>query len=72
MIIHIIIWLIEVYLLCGIVFAVPFLITGLSVIDENAAGSKFGFRLIILPGTIVFWPFLLRKWLVATKEPSND
>jgi len=49
------------------VFAVPFVIKGVTRIDENAVGSKWGFRLIIIPGSIVFWPLLLRKWLKAHK-----
>lgn len=36
--------------------------------DETAHGAGIGFRLIILPGTLVFWPVLLRKWRMKKKE----
>jgi len=72
MVIEILIWTVGLYLLCGLVFAVPFLIRGVLVIDEGTAGTKWGFRLIILPGTVILWPFLLRKWLIISKEHSND
>ncbi len=56
------------YLICGLVFAIAFLIKGIAVVDEGAHGSGIGFRLIILPGVIVFWPLLLKKWIKAKKE----
>ena len=55
------------YLLAGLVFAIPFVIKGVAVIDEGARGSSWGFRLIIIPGVTVFWPVLLNKWLHASK-----
>jgi len=56
------------YLLCGLVFAIAFLVKGITVIDEAAHGSTVGFRIIILPGVIVFWPFLLRKWIANKRK----
>lgn len=64
----IILALIGLYLVAGLVFAIPFLLKGVTVIDEGAIGSKWSFRLIILPGTIVFWPLLLRKWIKIKKK----
>ncbi|HXL58364.1 MAG TPA: hypothetical protein VN958_19010 [Chitinophagaceae bacterium] len=59
----------AIYLACGFVFMIPFIIKGVDVIDEGAHGSSIGFRIIIIPGTIVFWPVLLRKWM--KKAPPN-
>ena len=70
MIIAVIISIIGLYILCGILFAIPFLIKGVTTIDEGAHGSKLGFRIMILPGTIIFWPVLLKKWINAKKK--ND
>jgi hypothetical protein len=53
---------IAVYLFAGIVFTIFFLAKGLSKIDEGVHGSSWGFRIIIIPGCIVFWPLLWRKW----------
>lgn len=70
MIIQLIILIVGLYLLCGILFAIPFITKGVTVIDEGAAGTNFSFRLIILPGTIVLWPLLLSKWI--NKKKKND
>jgi hypothetical protein len=51
------------YLLLGVLFVVPFLIKGLTKVDEEALGGTFGFKIIIIPGVIVFWPVLLKKWM---------
>jgi hypothetical protein len=66
-IVHIILLTVVVYLAAGLVFAIPFVVKGVTKIDKGAAGSSWGFRLIILPGTIVFWPWLLKKWLKTLK-----
>jgi hypothetical protein len=62
---------IALYLTTGFLFAIPFLIKGVTSIDEGAHGSSWGFRVIIIPGTIVFWPFLLRKWIRANKMKKS-
>jgi len=50
------------YLIAGVLFAIFFLGKGIQKVDTTAHGSGWGFRLIILPGTIVLWPVLLNKW----------
>jgi len=68
MVVQIIIWIVEIYILCGILFAVPFIIKGVTEVDEGTHGTKLGFRLIIIPGTIMFWPLLLSKWIKNNKK----
>ena len=63
--------IVAVYLFAGLVFAIPFVIKGVAKIDEGAHGSKWGFRIIIIPGTIVFWPFLLKKWMKSHNRPAG-
>lgn len=53
----------AVYLIAGLLFAIPFVVSGVNKIDEGAHGSSIGFRIIIIPGVIVFWPVLLKKWM---------
>ena len=66
-----------IYLALGVFFAIPFLMKGLNKIDEGAHGSTIGFKIIIIPGVIVFWLVLLSKWIKDngnhedTKAPSN-
>ncbi|MEM8901122.1 MAG: hypothetical protein AAGC85_23635 [Bacteroidota bacterium] len=57
--------IILVYLLLGILFAIPFLIIGIHKVDEAAKGGSFWLRLILFPATIFFWPTLLRKWIAS-------
>ena len=64
MVINIILFVVEVYLAAGLLFSIPFAVKGVTAIDpDGAGGTKWGFRLIIVPGTIIFWPVLLWKWI---------
>jgi hypothetical protein len=67
MIVSIILTIIAVYLVAGFLFSILFILKGVTKIDEGAHGATWGFRIIIIPGTIVFWPFLLKRWINATK-----
>lgn len=58
-------WLPGIYLGAGFIFAIFFVLKGVSAMDEGAAGAGWGFRLIILPGSILLWPYLFRKWIRA-------
>ena len=71
MIIEILTAIVAIYLACGLLFTIPFITKGVTDIDEGAIGSSIGFRIIIIPGTIVFWPFLLKKW-IGTKISRHD
>ena len=60
------------YAACGAAFAVPFVVRGLSKIDPMGAGSSWSFRLLILPGTVVFWPLLLVRWAAGSMAPPVE
>ena len=64
--------LMGVYLLCGLAFAVPFVLAGAGSIDPHAAHGTWGFRLLIIPGTILLWPLLARRWLKGVHEPPAE
>jgi hypothetical protein len=58
-----------IYLGCGFLFAIPFVIKGVRTVDPGGASNAgWGFRLIIIPGVIVFWPLLLKKWIKARDD----
>jgi hypothetical protein len=61
--VEIILIIVAIYLFLGVLFVVPFLVKGLTKVDEGSHGGSIGFKIIIIPGVIVFWPALLRKWL---------
>jgi len=69
--IEIVLIIVSIYLLLGVLFVIPFLIKGLTKVDEGARDGTIGFKIIIIPGVIVFWPLLLRKWVKANQRPSN-
>jgi hypothetical protein len=67
MILIIILSIVVLYCIAGFVFAIPFVIKGVDKIDEGAHRSTIGFRIIIVPGVIIFWPVLLKKWIRISK-----
>jgi hypothetical protein len=58
------------YLVAGFVFAIAFVSKGIYQVDGGAHGTGFGFRLIIIPGIMVFWPMLLKKWMAKNKRTT--
>jgi hypothetical protein len=63
---------VGIYLACGLVFAIPFALVGVKRIDPHAAHGKWGFRLLIVPGTTALWPLLLRRWMSGVHEPPEE
>ena len=47
----------------GFVVAILFLAFGLGRVDVAAKDTGLFFRLIILPGIVLLWPFILWRWL---------
>jgi hypothetical protein len=70
--INILLVMVVAYLGGGLIFSVPFILKGVTKIDEGAENSGWGFRIIIIPGTIVFWPYLLKRWRKAKNKITND
>ena len=64
--------LLGVYLACGLVFAVPFVFGGVNRVDPHARRGSWGFRLLIVPGTMAIWPLLLRRWAQGIHEPPEE
>ena len=57
--------IVSIYMVLGVLFVIPFLVKGLTKVDKGAHGGTIGFKIIIIPGVIVFWPLLLRRWIKA-------
>ncbi len=60
------------YLTSGLLFAIPFALVGVKRIDPHATRGSWGFRLLVIPGTMAFWPLLLRRWAAGVKEPPEE
>jgi hypothetical protein len=61
-----------IYLLCGVIFAIPFVLVGVGKIDPHAAHGSWGFRILILPGTTLLWPLLAKRWRQGIHEPPEE
>ena len=68
----IILYIVLVYLLTGMLFAVVFLVKLIHTLDDAVSLSPWTFRLIIFPGCVVMWPVLLRKYMKARKSSRHD
>ena len=64
--------LLGTYMACGLVFAIPFVLVGVKKIDPHAAHGSWGFRLLVIPGAMAFWPLLLRRWASGVHEPPEE
>jgi hypothetical protein len=62
---------VALYMGVGALFALAFLLLGLTRIDHGAKGAGLGFRLMILPGLIALWPLMLIRWL-SGGQPHGD
>ncbi|MFM9910049.1 MAG: hypothetical protein ACKVOW_11895 [Chitinophagaceae bacterium] len=72
MIVTIVLFFSLIYLAAGFIFAIAFLIKGIRKVDENIHGSSKGFFFVIIPGVMVFWPFLLKKWMQASRNKHKQ
>jgi hypothetical protein len=64
--------LLGAYLVCGLIFAIPFTWDGVKKIDPHATHGSWGFRVLIVPGTMAFWPILLRRLSTGLHEPPEE
>jgi len=64
-------WLVNVliaYGALGALFAAAFVTRGIGRVDPAAKGTGAGFRLIVLPGSVVLWPLLLAEWIRVSRR----
>jgi hypothetical protein len=61
-----------IYLGCGLIFAILFVLNGAGKVDPHAAHGPWGFRMLILPGAAALWPWLLCRWLAAIRPSEKN
>ncbi len=67
------IWgIVGIYFGLGVLFAIAFISMRLKHSDPDAAQGTIGFRLIILPGIILMWPALARRWMAGITTPREE
>lgn len=60
------IW-VGVYLGAGLVVAVVFALWGARATDHAAEGAGLPFRLVIIPGAMLLWPYMVLRLLSGRK-----
>ena len=63
---------VALYSVIGLVFGVFFITGGVARIDPVAKDGSWGFRLLILPGSVALWPLLVRRLLAKTSPPVEN
>jgi hypothetical protein len=61
----------EIYFALGLAFAIVFAWRGAAAIDPAAREGTIGFRLLIVPGSALLWPLLLRRWVRRLPAPPE-
>lgn len=64
--------LLGLYGLLGLVFAPFFVLTGAARLDPSVKQSSWGFRFLIVPGVIAFWPLLAGRWWRGVQLPPTE
>jgi len=60
------------YLMMGLIFALAFALgNGAQRIDPAGHGATAGFRVVIIPGAAIFWPYLLIRWVKGSRPPEE-
>lgn len=58
------------YTAFGVLFAIPFFLRLAQRLDPDTKGATNGFRVLVLPGVIALWPWLLAASM-RTKQPRE-
>jgi hypothetical protein len=60
------------YLAIGLVFAAWFVTSGVNRLDESMRHSPAGVRVLLVPGSVLLWAVLLKKYLQTTSNDSKQ
>ena len=69
---RVVVTVLSTYVGIGLLFAVPFVLFGVERIDPAARGATWGFRLLILPGSVALWPLLLARLVRGGGMPPEE
>ena len=70
--VEILLGLLGLYLAIGVGVGIPFVFRGVNQIDPAAKEGTWGFRLLILPGSVALWPLILGRWRAASGQPPME
>lgn len=58
---------VAIYLAIGVPVALYFALRGAAVTDHAAKGAGLWFRMAIIPGAVLLWPYMLARLLSGRK-----
>lgn len=61
-----------IYLLLGLLFGLWFITRGADKIDPGMHESSWKVRILLLPGSALLWPVLVRKFFGNKSSETND
>lgn len=68
---QLVILIVKGYLMCGLIFSIPFLFLGIQRVDPSAKNSTLLFKVVVLPGVTLFWPLMLTRLLRGQEKPTE-
>ncbi len=60
--------MVTIYLSAGVIFALYLILKGFKDLDYHTQGTSLIFKLMMIPGILIFWPWLWSK----LKFPDRD
>ena len=63
--------LVRAYAIAGLVFAILFVTLFIKHLDSGAQGWALGFRILIIPGVVAFWPMFAIRLLRGKGHPTE-
>jgi hypothetical protein len=60
------------YAVLGAAFAVPFLWRWVGRLDPLARHATWGFRVLVLPGIVLFWPVFVLRLARGSNAPPEE
>lgn len=66
------VWIFQIYLILGVLAAIALEIWGLEWLDPAVDESSRGFRVLIFPGLVAFWPVFIKRWISGSDEPPEE
>lgn len=65
----VLLYLFSVYIVAGLCTAAAFVTFGVTRALDVPASMTSGARILIFPGAVALWPYVLRRWLKSGRQP---
>ena len=69
--VSVLVLVLELYAATGIAVALVFLTMGIGRIDKSAS-HVYVFRLLLIPGVVLLWPLVLKRWLTLSRRARGE